>query len=205
MFPILSTIVFLPLLGSIAVLLVPARLRDVIRWIALGAALLDVLFVFALALTYSQANLAASSSSIGAAFSSTFLSSVGEQVPLVAGGALTLNYSLGVDGISLLLVALTSLLSLVCLAASWRVEQRTKHYMAFMLLLESGMLGVFLATNLFLFYIFWPGGASAALLPPSSLCSTPLWAVYSCWRGLSRWATITSRQPVAPIPWISLL
>jgi NADH-quinone oxidoreductase subunit M len=155
MFPMLSTIVFLPLLGSIAVVLVPARLRDVIRWLALGVALLDVLFVFVLVLAYSQANLAASSSIIGAAFSSTFLTSVSEQVPLVASGGLTLTYSLGVDGISLLLVALTSLLSLVCLAASWRVEQRIKHYMAFMLLLESGMLGVFLATNLFLFYIFW--------------------------------------------------
>lgn len=155
MFPVLSTIVFLPLLGSIAILLVPARLRTVIRQIALGVAVLDALFVFGLVLAYSQANLAASSSIIGAAFNSTFLTAVSEQVPLVATGSLRLDYSLGVDGISLLLVALTSLLSLVCLAASWRVEQRLKHYMAFMLLLESGLLGVFLATNLFLFYIFW--------------------------------------------------
>jgi NADH-quinone oxidoreductase subunit M len=155
MFPLLSTIVFLPLLGGIIVLLVPERFKDALRWIALSAALLDLLFVFALSLIYSQANLSASSSIIGAAFSSTFLNSVGEQVPLVSSGGFTLSYSLGVDGISLLLVALTSLLSVVCIAASFRVEQRVKHYMAFMLLLECGILGVFLATNLFLFYIFW--------------------------------------------------
>lgn len=155
MFPILSTVVFLPLLGGCAVLLVPARFRDAIRWIALGTALLDVLFVFALSLVYSQANLAASSSIIGATFSSTFLGAVSEQVPLVTSGPLTLSYSLGVDGISLLLVALTSLLSAVCIAASLRIEQRVKQYMAFLLLLECGILGVFLSTNLFLFYIFW--------------------------------------------------
>ncbi|HEY1354034.1 MAG TPA: NADH-quinone oxidoreductase subunit M [Ktedonobacteraceae bacterium] len=155
MFPILSTIVFLPLLGGIAVLLVPARLQNLARWLALGAALLDVLFVFALVLAYSQANLAASSSIIGATFSSTFLASVSEQVPLVASGSFTLSYSLGVDGISLLLVALTSLLGAVCIAASLHIGQRVRQYLAFLLLLECGMLGVFLATNLFLLYMFW--------------------------------------------------
>lgn len=151
----LSTIVFLPLLGGIIVLLVPERFKSAIRWIAFSAALLDLIFVFALSLLYSQANLSASSSIIGAAFSNTFLSSVSEQVPLVSTSSFTLNYSLGVDGISLLLVALSSLLTVICIGASFRIEQRVKHYMAFMLLLECGILGVFLSTNLFLFYIFW--------------------------------------------------
>src|SRR5258708_23473478 len=66
-----------------------------------------------------------------------------------------INYGLGVGGISLLLVALTSLLTVVCVGASFRIEQKVKNYMAFMLLLECGILGVFLSTNLFLFYIFW--------------------------------------------------
>jgi NADH-quinone oxidoreductase subunit M len=123
--------------------------------VALCAALLNLLFVFALVLVYSQANLSASSSIIGAAFSSTFLISVSEQVPLVSTGSFQLGYSLGVDGISLLLVALTSLLTVICIGASFRIEQRVKNYMAFMLLLECGILGVFLSTNLFLFYIFW--------------------------------------------------
>src|SRR5437867_7667946 len=69
--------------------------------------------------------------------------------------SLGINYSLGVDGISLLLVTLTALLTLVCIGASFGVEQKVKNYMAFMLLLECGISGVFLSTNLFLFYIFW--------------------------------------------------
>jgi NADH-quinone oxidoreductase subunit M len=150
----LSTIVFLPLLGGIIVLLLPARFTNAIRAVALGAAIIDLALVFVLALIYSQSNSVASSSIIGASPGSTFLN-FGETVPLVSTGSFTLNYSLGVDGISLLLVALTSLLTVICIGASFRIEQRLKQYMAFMLLLECGILGVFLATNLFLFYIFW--------------------------------------------------
>ncbi|TMC86307.1 MAG: NADH-quinone oxidoreductase subunit M, partial [Chloroflexi bacterium] len=76
-----------------------------------------------------------------------------EQITWIA--SLGINYSLGVDGISLLLVTLTTLLTLVCIGASFRIEQKVKNYMAFMLLLECGIIGVFLSTNLFLFYIFW--------------------------------------------------
>lgn len=155
MFPLLSTIVFLPLLGGIILMLLPARLTGAIRGVALGMALLDLLLVFVLFLAYSQVNLSASSSIIGAPFSSTFLAQESENITLVSSGNFTLGYSLGVDGISLLLVALTSLLTAVCISASLRIEHRLKHYMAFMLLLECGILGVFLSTNLFLFYIFW--------------------------------------------------
>jgi len=154
MFPLLSIIVFLPLLGGIVVLLMPQRASGAIRGIALGAAILDLLFVFGLFLTYSQSNLAASSLIIGASPSSTF-QNLTETVSLVSTSTFKLDYSLGVDGISLLLVALTSLLTAVCIGASFRIEHRLKHYMAFMLLLECGILGVFLATNMFLFYIFW--------------------------------------------------
>jgi NADH-quinone oxidoreductase subunit M len=66
-----------------------------------------------------------------------------------------INYSLGVDGVSVLLILLTAVLTAVCIGASFKVERKLKNYMAFMLLLESGILGVFMATNLFLFYIFW--------------------------------------------------
>ncbi len=155
MFPLLSTIVFVPLLGGIIVMFLPERMTSLIRGIALGAAVLDLLFVFGLFLAYAQSNLAASSAIIGSPFSSTFLTTAAENIPLVSTNSFTLSYSLGVDGISLLLVALTSLLSAVCIGASFRIDQRLKQYMAFMLLLECGILGVFLATNLFLFYIFW--------------------------------------------------
>jgi NADH-quinone oxidoreductase subunit M len=154
MFPLLSIIVFLPLLGGMIVLLLPRRATGAIRAIALGTAIVDVLFVFALFLIYSQSNLSASGLIVGADPRSTF-QNLGETVSLVSTSTFKLDYSLGVDGISLLLVALTSLLTAVCIGASLRVEQRLKQYMAFMLLLECGILGVFLATNMFLFYIFW--------------------------------------------------
>src|SRR6185437_11754469 len=128
MFPLLSTIVFLPLLGGIIVLLLPGRLTRAIRGVALGAALIDLLFVFALFLVYSQANLAASSSIIGASFNSTFLTQESENITLVASGNFTLGYSLGVDGISMLLIALASLLTVICIGASFRIEQRLKNY-----------------------------------------------------------------------------
>jgi NADH-quinone oxidoreductase subunit M len=102
-------------------------------------------------LAYSQANLTVSSTIIGSAPNSTFL--FNEQFTWISGFGI--NYSLGVDGISLLLVALTALLTVICIGASFRIEQKIKNYMAFMLLLECGILGVFLLTNLFLFYIFW--------------------------------------------------
>src|SRR2546421_6160328 len=151
MFPLLSLITFLPLLGGIAVLFFPGRRENAIRWTDVGVAWADLMLVLGLMLAYSQANLSVSSTIIGSAPSSSFL--FNEQLTWVA--SLGINYSLGVDGISLLLVALTSLLTVVCIGASFRIEQKVKNYMAFMLLVECGILGVFLSTNLFLFYIFW--------------------------------------------------
>src|SRR5437588_393163 len=152
MFPLLSLITFLPLLGGIAILLIPRRQEKIIRWTALGVAWSDLMLVLGLMLAYSQANQRVSSSIVGSAPSSTFL--FNEQLTWISG--LGINYSLGVDGISLLLVALTSLLTVVCIGASFGApSQKVKNYMAFMLLLECGITGVFLATNLFLFYIFW--------------------------------------------------
>src|SRR6266699_1739641 len=141
MFPILSIITFLPLLGGIVILFFPKTQLSAIRWTALGIAWMNLLLAIA----------TAGGTTVGNAPSSTFL--FNEYVPWVS--ALGINYSLGVDGISLLLVVLTTLLTVVCIGASFHIEQKTKNYMAFMLLLECGIIGVFLATNLFLFYIFW--------------------------------------------------
>jgi len=65
------------------------------------------------------------------------------------------NYYMGVDGISLFLIVLTALLTPLALLASWPITDRTKEYFIFMLLLETGMIGVFAALDLFLFYVFW--------------------------------------------------
>ncbi len=144
MFPLLTTITFLPLIGGIVLLFLPKNQLSAIRWTALGIAGVDLLLALLLLLGYSQSN-------VSATFEGTFLFK--ENVPWIT--SLGINYSLGVDGISVLLVVLTALLTTVCILASFNIEQKVKNYMAFMLLLECGIIGVFVATNLFLFYIFW--------------------------------------------------
>src|SRR5450759_1153229 len=155
MFPLLSLITFLPLIGGIVVLFLPRERLRVIRWTALGFAWADLMIVLGLALGYSQAIPGFNATIVGAGATATYYSVAHEQVTWIATQGFSLNYSMDVDGISLLLVALTSLLTVVCIGASFRIEQKVKNYMAFMLLLESGIIGVFLSSNLFLFYIFW--------------------------------------------------
>ncbi len=137
----LTSVIILPLLGAIILLFLPQERLAVIRWIALGFALAELVLSLVLALVYLP-------SSIG-----NYSTSPSESVTWIA--SLGINYSLTLDGISLLLVILTTLLTTISIAASFSIDKKVKNYMAFMLLLESGILGVFLASNLFLFYIFW--------------------------------------------------
>ena len=69
--------------------------------------------------------------------------------------AFGIEYIVGVDGISIFLVLLTTLLMPIAILASWSVKDKVKEYFIFMLLLETGMLGAFVALDLFLFYVFW--------------------------------------------------
>ena len=155
MFPLLSLITFLPLIGGIVALLLPRERLNVIRWTALAFAWADLMIVLGLALAYSQTISSFNSTIVGAGPTATYFATVHEQAAWIVTPGFNLSYSLDVDGISLLLVALTSLLTVVCIAASFHIEQKVKNYMAFMLLLECGIIGVFLSSNLFLFYIFW--------------------------------------------------
>ncbi len=66
-----------------------------------------------------------------------------------------IKYIVGIDGISLFLVLLTTFLMPIAILASWSVQDKVKEYLIFMLLLETGMLGAFVALDLFLFYVFW--------------------------------------------------
>jgi len=69
--------------------------------------------------------------------------------------AFGIQYIVGIDGISVFLVLLTTLLMPIAILASWSVQDKVKEYLIFMLLLETGMLGAFVALDLFLFYVFW--------------------------------------------------
>jgi NADH-quinone oxidoreductase subunit M len=89
--------------------------------------------------------------------------------------AVGIGYHVGVDGISLLLVLLTTLLSPLCLLAAWtQITTRVKEFLIAMLLLETGMIGVFVALDLFLFFVFW----EAMLIP--------MYLVIGVWGGARR-------------------
>jgi NADH-quinone oxidoreductase subunit M len=144
-FPILSLITFLPLFGVLGILFVKAEKEALIKWLALGVAVANFLLSLPL-FFYFQPEAAAMQ----------FV----ENVPWIP--SLGVSYHLGVDGISLLLVLLTTLLSAVAILSSWAaITDRVKEYYVFMLLLEMGMIGVFIALDLFLFFVFW----EATLIP----------------------------------------
>ncbi len=82
----------------------------------------------------------------------------------------SIAYHVGVDGISLWLIILTTLLTPVCVLVSWKsVDKRVKEYFAFLLLLEFGLIGVFMALDLFLFYTFW------------EICLVPMYFLIGIW------------------------
>ena len=137
-YPLLTFIIFTPLLGAVLVGLVPPRRQDVCR--ALGITMSAVTFGLTVLLVVKFRRGVAGYQFVE---SHTWIKSLG------------IGYRLGVDGISLFMVALTGLLFPLSLIASEGVRKRVKHYTMFMLTLETGVLGVFLATDLFLFFVFW--------------------------------------------------
>ena len=78
-----------------------------------------------------------------------------ERIPWFQVDGFNVRYQVGIDGISLLLVVLTTFLMPIAVLASWSISRRVKSYMACMLFLEVGMLGVFVSLDLILFYVFW--------------------------------------------------
>ena len=137
--PILSLIAYLPLAGAIALLLFPKEQTARIRVFATAVAFADFLLSIPLWFAFNRT---------GDLFQ--FL----EDVPWI--DAIGVRYQFGIDGIALLLVLLTTLLGVLAFLSSWSaIHEREKEYYAFMLLLQTGMLGVFMALDFFLFYVFW--------------------------------------------------
>jgi NADH-quinone oxidoreductase subunit M len=160
--PVLSLIVFTPLIGVLALLFVPGDNHRAIKGVALVAALAS--FGFSLALLGYQAS--------GAEFQFT------ENVEWIP--AFGIGYRMGVDGLSIVLVMLTTVLSVVAILYSWDpITKRVKEYYAAMLLLMVGMLGVFVSLDLFLFYVFW------------EISLIPMYLVIGIWGGPRRiYATV---------------
>jgi NADH-quinone oxidoreductase subunit M len=133
----LTGLLVIPLLGMLVILLMPKTAESSIRKVATAAT--------ALALLLSLKLLAGFEPSYGVQFR--------EQLSWIP--QLGISYHLGIDGISLPMVLLTTLLCFLACIASYGIAERQKEYFILFLLLEVGMLGTFLALDLFLFYIFW--------------------------------------------------
>ncbi|MEE9604381.1 MAG: NADH-quinone oxidoreductase subunit M [Candidatus Scalindua sp.] len=137
-FPILTIVTFLPLLGAIWLLFIDRGKEEKINRIALITAIGS--FIISLPLFFNfQLN--------------THEFQFVEKVPWIK--EFGISYYVGIDGISLFLFLLTSFISVVSILASWTIKDRIKEYMIAMLVLETGMLGVFISLDMFLFYVFW--------------------------------------------------
>jgi len=138
-YDLLSIVIFLPLCGAFLALLTKTDLQA--KMIGLITTFLN--FAISLLLLYHF-----DSTRIGFQFVN-----LKEWFPL-----LKLKYAVGVDGISLVLVLLTTLLSPICVLCSWRaIEERVKSFIFCLLLMETSMIGVFCALDFILFYLFWEG------------------------------------------------
>ena len=136
---ILSVVLFLPLAGAIAVMLLPKENKNLIRWAANLIAFAGFLVSVPLWFWFDREN-----------GDFQFVERV-EWIPSI--GA---SFALGIDGISLLLILLTTVLGFLAVLSSWTaIEDRVKEYYFFLLLLQTGMLGVFMTLDFFLFYVFW--------------------------------------------------
>lgn len=141
---LLSLIVFLPLIGALVVAVLPGDKTDLIRYVTFGAcAAVLVLSCYAFLAPQSGAAFDVAKAEMQNAFN----------VPWIP--AFNIEYYMGMDGISFPLVMLTAFVSLLAMGASWSITKHVKAYCILFLLLETGMIGVFLALDFFLFYVFW--------------------------------------------------
>jgi NADH-quinone oxidoreductase subunit M len=136
--PILSILILLPLLGALVVALLPNRRPELVYPVALAGSIPALV-----AALYVLWNFAVGDASF----------QFSEHVVLVE--SFGISWSLAVDGISLFMVVLTALLFPISIAASRSISDQVKTYMVLMLILETGVLGVFLALDLFVFFAFF--------------------------------------------------
>jgi NADH-quinone oxidoreductase subunit M len=137
--PLLSIITYTPLLGAVILLLLPKGQDNLVRWIANAFGLIG--FIVSLPLWY-----AFKLDAPGFQFEETF-----SWIPTIG-----VSYHFGVDGVSALLILLTTLLGFIAILCSWNaIHERVRQYYVFLLLLQVGMIGVFCALDVFLFYVFW--------------------------------------------------
>ena len=136
---LLSLILFTPLVGALVLLFVPKRQEDAIRWIANITVAVGFLVSLPLWFRYDSANP-----------DFQFV----ERLPWIP--SIGADYFLGVDGFSVLLILLTTLMGVIAVLSSWTaIQMRVKEYYIFLLMLQTGMIGAFVSLDFLLFFLFW--------------------------------------------------
>ncbi|MDP2182676.1 MAG: NADH-quinone oxidoreductase subunit M [Actinomycetota bacterium] len=156
MLPLLTTIVFLPLVGAAVTALLPKSSPDLPKKVALGFSLADLALAIWMLVRFDVAG--------GFQFVEK-----GAWVPQAG-----IQYFLAVDGISVVLVALSALLVVLSILASWKIDDKPAFYFAMIQLLAVGMNGVFCALDFVLFYVFW------------ELVLVPMYFLIAMWGGPRR-------------------
>ncbi len=137
---LLSLTTFLPILGVLLLLFIPKDSKGTLRNVALATTV--VTFIVSLPIMFG--------------FQSNAEFQFVENIPWISAGPFVMRYFVGIDGISLWLVILTTFIMPIAVLSTYTaVEEKVKEYMILLLLLETGMLGAFISLDMFLFYIFW--------------------------------------------------
>jgi len=135
---ILTLMIFIPVLGAAVILCLPRGNDNLVRWTAVAATVPPLLLAIWLFTQFDR---------VTPGFQ--FMQKA-QWIP-----SFNIQYIVGVDGISITMVLLTAFLSFLCIFASWGIDKAVKGYFALFLLLDAGMMGVFVALDFFLFFVFW--------------------------------------------------
>ena len=160
-FPVLTVTTFLPLAGALLILLI--RNDVLIRWLALATTAATFMVSLPIYTHFDK---------------TSYKMQFAEIHPWIP--AWNINYTVGVDGISVLFIILVTILSILCVSVSWKaIQKKTKEFFVSLLIMETAMIGVFVSLNIFLFYLFW------------ELTLIPMFLLIGVWGGSNRiYATI---------------
>ena len=157
-FPILSTLIFLPIAGAALLLLINRSNENLIKWFSLIVS--TTVFIISIPL-FTEFN------------KSTHLMQFTEKHAWIP--SLNINYHLGIDGISVLFVLLSTLITILCVLISWNsIKAKAKEFYICILIMEGAMIGVFCSLDFILFYLFW----EAMLIP--------MYLLIGVWGGANR-------------------
>lgn len=157
-YPILSTLIFFPVVGSIFILFIKRQNEELIKIITLIISIVEFILSVPLYLSFDK--------------TITEMQFTEEYLWIPHWG---IKYSVGVDGISVLFILLSSLLTILCVLVSWKeINKKIKEFYISLLITHSAMIGVFMSLDVFLFYIFW----EAMLIP--------MYLIVGVWGGPNR-------------------